>query len=152
MKSCSKCKEAKALKDFYWKNKKKDYTQPKCKQCLALIHKVNGKLYREKNREAILARKREWYLKNKDTYRNGIYKRLYGISLLEYNKIHKKQEYQCAICKINTKRPDVDHCHKTKEIRGLLCNACNRLLSAARDNTKTLKNAINYLTGTNVKN
>ena len=45
--------------------------------------------------------------------------------------MYEKQNYSCKICKkINIlgdkKGLQVDHCHKTGKIRGLLCPSCNR--------------------------
>lgn len=39
----------------------------------------------------------------------------------------------------------VDHDHEISQIRGLLCNDCNRLLGAAKDDIETLEAAIDYL-------
>lgn len=40
---------------------------------------------------------------------------------------------------------EVDHCHSTDKVRGLICHHCNILLGAARDNIATLIRAIQYL-------
>lgn len=40
---------------------------------------------------------------------------------------------------------DVDHNHKTNEVRGLLCGSCNRLMGFAGDNPEVLKNLAAYL-------
>jgi hypothetical protein len=66
----------------------------------------------------------------------------YGITLEEYNHILKEQNYGCAICgknKTNKRSLAVDHCHRTKQIRGLLCELCNTLLGKLGDNKKEIK-------------
>src|SRR6266540_3141358 len=71
----------------------------------------------------------------------------YGITNEEYDILFAAQGGCCAICG-GTRRQklSIDHCHKTGRIRGLLCRNCNgRLLTAARDNIETLRNAISYL-------
>jgi hypothetical protein len=71
----------------------------------------------------------------------------YGITLDEYDAMLAAQGGGCAICggKRRTNL-DVDHCHKTLLVRGLLCRQCNRrLLTAARDNPDVLRAAITYL-------
>lgn len=39
----------------------------------------------------------------------------------------------------------IDHDHKTRKLRGLLCNHCNMLLGMAKDDIETLFGAINFL-------
>ena len=43
------------------------------------------------------------------------------------------------------KRLDVDHCHASGKVRGVLCNSCNNILGHARDNIDVLKSAAEYL-------
>lgn len=71
----------------------------------------------------------------------------YGISTEDYERILAYQEGKCAICHRTPRyNMDVDHCHKTGVIRGLLCKLCNRrLLPAARDDAANLARAIHYL-------
>lgn len=66
----------------------------------------------------------------------------------EYDKLLEAQGGRCAICGSMRKyRLNVDHDHKTGEVRGLLCRLCNgRLLTAARDSVDILEAAIDYLT------
>lgn len=40
---------------------------------------------------------------------------------------------------------EVDHCHLTGKIRGLLCDRCNRGLGYFKDNSKALLNASKYI-------
>ncbi len=62
----------------------------------------------------------------------------------EYQRLLKKQKYQCAICGGRIKLC-VDHDHKTGKVRGLLCNCCNVALGMVRDNSKILREMIKYL-------
>lgn len=59
------------------------------------------------------------------------------------------QSNSCAICgyKFGQKVGDmkVDHNHTTGDVRGLLCDHCNRGLGFFRDNQDNIKKAISYL-------
>ncbi len=76
----------------------------------------------------------------------------YNLTEEEYINILHKQKSCCAICKkkiatLKGKRGglNIDHCHKTGKVRGLLCTTCNTALGKFKDNTEYLQNAINYL-------
>ena len=56
-----------------------------------------------------------------------------------------EQAGNCGICKLPMSNPVRDHNHTTNQPRGLLCDPCNRMLGAARDNPTTLRNAADYL-------
>lgn len=80
--------------------------------------------------------------------------RQYGITLEEYTQLLVKQNYVCAICKYpekfssksgKIKRLAVDHCHKTKKIRSLLCFSCNAVLGLINDNILILSEMKKYL-------
>lgn len=75
--------------------------------------------------------------------------RKYGIDLVTYQRLLEGQDGRCAICQNRPKkqRLAVDHNHKTKEVRGLLCGRCNyRLLGSAHEKVELLQRAIAYLT------
>lgn len=78
-------------------------------------------------------------------------KKNYGVEYETYLGMVAKQGGKCAICGAeppknqHKKRLSIDHCHTTGEVRGLLCDPCNRGLGFFRDNQDNLKNAINYL-------
>jgi hypothetical protein len=50
----------------------------------------------------------------------------YKISKPDWDSLIQKQGGTCALC--NNPPYAVDHCHETGEVRGLLCDYCNRLL------------------------
>lgn len=82
--------------------------------------------------------------------RNEGLRKLYGITLNEYNLMLKEQQGKCLICEkheseLSKKRLYVDHDHITKKIRGLLCNLCNVGLGAFSENSSILEKAISYL-------
>ena len=77
-------------------------------------------------------------------------KRNYGISIADYNVMLKEQNGLCDICGASEpnhhkKRLNIDHCHSTGKIRGLLCDACNRAIGLLKDDVEVLKKAIQYL-------
>ena len=84
------------------------------------------------------------------TVRRNNLKRCYGITLEDFNEMLVEQGGVCAICRKDEPGGrhgefHVDHCHDTGKVRGLLCDACNRMLGFARDNDRTLNRAGEYL-------
>lgn len=73
----------------------------------------------------------------------------YNLSIEQYEKIAKTQNFSCGICKKPqdklSKRFAVDHDHKTGQIRGLLCHQCNAGLGNFHDNIQFLVKATAYL-------
>lgn len=65
---------------------------------------------------------------NDERCRAWRYKKIYGITLEEYDKLLKEQNGLCAICKVVpvSNKLAVDHDHDTGTVRGLLCPRCNR--------------------------
>lgn len=76
-------------------------------------------------------------------------KRLYGITLEQYDQLLEKQNHSCAICKRHESefktRLAVDHDHKTGEIFGLLCMYCNHRLIGKERRPELFENASKYL-------
>lgn len=77
--------------------------------------------------------------------RNYNLKKEYGLTFEEVQILQSNQNNQCKICKKEMQKPNVDHCHKTGKIRGLLCWNCNIGLGYFKDNIENLQNAITYL-------
>jgi len=108
-----------------------------------------GRLYYQEHREEILKRQKQYEIIRAD--RNSLMHRHYQWKNLGLNVLKAEEVYQssnlCAICEkpIGGKNKHLDHNHKTKEIRGVLCQKCNHLLGLASDNIEILRNAISYL-------
>lgn len=75
--------------------------------------------------------------------------RRYGITSADYTAMARAQRWRCAICA----RPPypagsklvVDHCHRTHQVRGLLCHTCNAALGLMGDHPERLERAAQYL-------
>ena len=79
-------------------------------------------------------------------------KRLYGMTLEDYNKILLFQGGVCKICGLTDesgRRLNVDHCHKTGVVRGLLCRKCNTAIGLFRDDPTIIRMAAQYLESAN---
>ena len=126
-KTCSQCSETKPINHFGINRASKDGLQYNCKECV--------KEYRRR-------------VYSPDYRANKNLKRKFGITLEDYDELAKQQDYRCAICGTDTPsraRFSVDHNHKTKEVRGLLCNSCNMGIGLLQDSPKVLASAIEYL-------
>jgi hypothetical protein len=77
-------------------------------------------------------------------------KRKYGMTFKKYEQMLSDQSGLCAICASpppdhHKKRLNIDHCHSSGRVRGLLCDACNRALGLFKDDPDVLLKAISYL-------
>ena len=127
-KLCTACNQSKSLKEFN-KNKNGKFGKHSiCKQCRS-----------ERSR---------FRYSNGDTYSVRL-KKLYGLSVKEYDELYAEAEGKCQCCGIKekelNKRLAVDHCHSSGKVRGLLCGKCNRGLGLFYDNQELLQQAIQYL-------
>lgn len=106
------------------------------KSCV-ICNSLQRKEWERKNPEKAKRNKRENDLKND-----------YGISIDEYSKMLAIQGGVCAICKRPPKGNRllcIDHNHDNGEIRGLLCDGCNRGIGFLEEDIDRLKSAIVYL-------
>jgi hypothetical protein len=151
LKDCSSCHQTKHLEDFYPTNKKKGTYRAMCKVC----ERARQRKYAATNHAEVLARKKSWRDRHPDyhraherehhTQRNRRLAQNYGLTAEQFTQMIQDQSSQCLICKTVPRRLVVDHDHKTGEVRGLLCDACNLMLGKARDSVKVLQAAIAYL-------
>lgn len=153
MKICCHCKENKSL-DWFDKSKNhKDGLRPTCRACRFLEYKkikdADPASYKVRQNAATLKYRRA----NPEVRQNQLLRELFGITLEQYNKQAKIQNYVCFLCKKpetarsrgKIKRLSVDHCHITTINRGLLCQRCNVGIGMLGDDIKTLARAIIYI-------
>jgi Recombination endonuclease VII len=128
MKQCRKCLTSKSLDNFGFSKSRKDGHQDWCKPCRKEYHSINVKRHRE------------------ICWKNDI-RNKYNLTVDEYDEILKRQDYKCAICGNTSpnRKLAIDHNHKTKEIRGLLCGNCNRGIGHLKDSVDILQKAVKYL-------
>jgi hypothetical protein len=115
----------------------------------------------ENNRERWNELHREWIAKNPEKAKainSRVYKKsgnlwhkerdlrkLYGITLEQFDSMLADQANACAVCGEDLVVPCVDHCHSTGKVRKILCPACNKGLGMFRDNPETLAKAAQYV-------
>ena len=125
LKTCTHCKQAKPLSSFSSNSKKtpspKANVYSWCKPCKKIKDRANS------------------------------YRRKYGLTEDQLDQMMLDQNERCSICdgklvwKHETNYPCVDHCHKTDEVRGLLCNRCNLGIGYLKDDPAILEAAARYL-------
>lgn len=101
--------------------------------------------YRAQRRAHLAAYAKEWHRTHPGYNKNLVLKRLYGITLAEFNEMVTDQGGRCAICGVDPPRLVVDHDHESGVVRGLLCDSCNNGLGRFRDDPDALMAAAAYL-------
>jgi hypothetical protein len=128
-KLCKECGETKPATTlfFFKKTAAKDGIATYCKLCH--VAKMRANPNHHKNQRA-------------SSLRNS-----YGITPEDYERMYEEQEGRCGCCGEPSKETYlcVDHCHSTKEVRGLLCRMCNKSIGGLGDTVEGLQKAIDYL-------
>ncbi|MDQ4026745.1 MAG: endonuclease VII domain-containing protein [Actinomycetota bacterium] len=70
--------------------------------------------------------------------------RRYNVDSVTVAWLALQQGGKCAICKAGA-AVHIDHDHKTKRLRGILCFNCNRALGKFHDDPELLRRALAYL-------
>ncbi|MFJ6508650.1 endonuclease VII domain-containing protein [Streptomyces sp. NPDC091879] len=156
-KTCNDCGQEKDSEEDFYKTKRKKadgsvatYTMPYCKVCWGLRAKTHRDNMTPEQRKQYDSRHR-----TPEAYRRRNLMRQYGITPEQFDAMLADQGGVCAICgnAPGERAFHVDHDHACcagrrscgECLRGLLCTHCNSLLAYARDNTKYLHKAIEYL-------
>ena len=124
LKECTRCGMIKPV-DEHGKS-------AKCKRCETFIRDQQKKIQAEKDPEFKLR------LKLKP----------YNYTPEEYVKLEELANNKCQLCGKefkDDKDKHLDHCHKSKKVRGLLCTECNLGLGLFEDSIVNLKRAMEYL-------
>jgi len=138
MRTCKICNQPKPLTEFYQtiRNGSPYGYHGKCKSCYVKKQQENYDPIKKRDENL---------------------KRVYGIGIDEYNALLEKQNNRCAICESTDPKGRksgrgggvdvfyVDHDHKTGNVRGLLCNICNRTMGYVGENSGVLEEMIKYL-------
>ena len=90
-------------------------------------------------------------LRNKEAH----WRRAYKLSPEDVAHLYNDCNRCCEVCGLheistagvnnNSRTLNIDHCHNTGNVRGLLCFNCNAALGKARDSIEVLTNLISYL-------
>jgi hypothetical protein len=138
-KLCPTCKEVKSAEDFGYRRKGRNFLNSHCRSC------SRGYSARWAKNNPEMARAK--------ALRSSLYVN-HSLRQKEYDEILRAQGGCCGICRFDpslapkpgaNQRLHVDHCHKTGEIRGLLCNACNTALGYLRDSPALARRCAEYL-------
>lgn len=118
--------------------------------CAPCYEKTKVRTPEQKARHKEMAKRRLHETQNKYTYVNHI-KKAYGLTRQEYEYMLLSQQNTCAICVNNFKNcvSNIDHCHKTGKIRGILCNNCNLFLGKFKDDPILVLKSLYYLLRSN---
>ncbi len=136
MKTCTKCGLNKVDTEFYLqKAKRKDgsireFRRSHCRACELSRQSERDRMTKQQKREAHELRK-------------------YGLTPDLKQALLDNQNHSCGIC--GTKKPggkydtwNIDHCHKTGEVRGLLCWVCHTGIGRPNDDPALLRKAIQW--------
>lgn len=147
MKKCSRCKLEKKVEEFSKNKVSKDGFKVWCRRCGAEVNRKYRITHPEQYRQSYRRRNANPVFKKYATANQRL--RLYGMTSEEFDQMFVNQGKKCGICGSldpqHNKGWNVDHDHKTGEVRGILCGVCNTSLGGFKDNPNLLQAAIEYL-------
>ena len=146
LKICRSCQQAKPRSEFGRMSQNWDGYKHKCKACYVEYQRQ----WRLKNPEAARRKEREWRQRNPQSQRPRHLRHRYGLEVDTYQQLVVRQGGACAICGTVADDPwnmQVDHCHTTGKIRGLLCHKCNKGIGLLGDDPDRVAAALRYLLG-----
>jgi hypothetical protein len=135
MKTCSKCGKDKPRSMEFFRPDGRGYFRSLCKVC-------DNKLVKERYRKNPEPSKRRAKV-------NGLMNR-YGLTVEDYEEMYRSQDGRCASCRdplpLGGKTGlHVDHDHRTKKVRALLCPKCNTILGLACESVQRLVAVVCYI-------
>ena len=139
-KICFKCCKPKSLDNYSWREDLGIWRNT-CKECRIKYYPEESKHDRDKGYYEAKKKNVKATSNNHLTYK-------YGITIEDKERMFDEQGGKCGICKTEYEYVAelyVDHCHKSGNVRALLCTRCNTLLGFAKDDPEILQWAIEYL-------
>lgn len=118
-------------------------TRNRCKPCRRVAQRADwaaDEAARTKDSERI----RAWRAANPAKRQAQRRRHLYGLDEATFAALLVEQEQRCAICRV-ADPTCVDHCHRTGQVRGIVCHLCNVALGQFRDDPNLLTAALKYL-------
>ena len=114
--------------------------------------KEANRTYRAEHRDDINAMRRlkwstdpEYRKRHKVLSTEGHRRRKYGVTPEDYQRMLKEQDGRCAMCKrYFGDQLVVDHCHRTRRVRRLLCRGCNIGFGFFGEDANALRAAADY--------
>lgn len=151
-KFCYTCRKRKDVSQFYRDKRAKDGLQGYCKLCCKNTMKARYAADPDKFK----AGQRRWLKENPEkaaVVRMRAQAKRLGVTVEAIQAVNAACTTKCMICrkpwKPGTRKLDVDHCHNTKRVRGVLCGNCNTGLGKFKDDPALLQAAIDYLNSNN---
>lgn len=134
IKTCLKCNNARLIEEFRPHQGKR---HPWCRPC----EKIYARNYYRQNSEEIRSRRGPSY--SPHAWR----KHKYGLTPEGFTALYVSQDGRCAVCQTSktSRELDVDHCHETGKVRGLLCGPCNRGIGQLKDDPSLVMAAAIYI-------
>lgn len=147
---CNSCKLMVKHEDFTKLKSKTHGLSQYCRNCQSIKWKDRAQKVRAWREKHIKEKKKDpnFVLSTQERMKKNALWNMYRLTFEEYNKLLKEQNYKCKICNTsieNTSEAQVDHCHDTGKIRGLLCRKCNVGLGCFQDNLDLFRKAMEYL-------
>lgn len=118
-----------------------------CSGCKSYVSRDGGFYRSSRNRDG-LVEICKMCRNSRDT--RDHYMKTYGVSRQWVERLLEQQGFLCAVCptpidELKRGKSCLDHCHKSKKIRGILCHPCNVALGLLKDNPATIRSLLAYL-------
>ncbi len=114
--------------------------------------KARSKAYNASNKEKIKARKQRYRKhhakESRAKQRTWELKYNYGLTPEGWQRLFESNGKKCMICgrsDFGKRGPQIDHCHATNRVRGILCHLCNMAIGLLNDDIAVLESAVKYL-------
>lgn len=95
-------------------------------------------------RRKCAAYKVAWRAKNREWHNFTRSLKRYGLTLDQYHAKLEAQDFNCAVCDIEDPC-DIDHCHRSLRVRGILCHGCNTAIGLLKESPALFQTASDYV-------